>query len=133
HSIRHYTCVRISDWKGELVLSVFLRLTKTGSTFFTEANYFLLTPVAEQYRKVDSMRPSLGIKGTLKMFGVAMVKGLLLWYFSVLILLFKVALFLSLERKTKPTTLGRGGSKFRLRRVWDLTPLRKLLPIPALL
>ncbi len=93
HSIRHYTCVRITDWKGELVLSVFLRLTKTGSTFFTEANYFLLTPVAEQYRKVDSMRPSLGIKGTLKMFGVAIVKGLLLWYLSVLILLFKVGRF----------------------------------------
>jgi len=93
HIVRHYMCVRITDWKGELALSVFLRLAKNGASFFTEANYFLLTPIRESYRKADSMRSSLGLGEALEMIGVVLFKGLLLWSFSAWILLFKLARF----------------------------------------
>ncbi|HMG76299.1 MAG TPA: hypothetical protein VK582_22690 [Pyrinomonadaceae bacterium] len=93
HAVRHYMCVKITDWKGELVLSIFLRLAKNGGTFFTEANYFLLTPIAEGYRQADSMRPTPGFRATLKLLGVALVKGALIWFFWWCLLAFKVGRF----------------------------------------
>lgn len=91
HTVRHYMCVRISDWKGEMVLSVFLRLAKNGGSFFAEANYLLLTPLAENYRKADSMRPSPGFGDAIWMIGVSLLKSVLIWHFSVVILFFKVS------------------------------------------
>ena len=55
--VRHYRCVRVVDWSGELVLSIFLRFSKLGHNLFVEASYFLLTPVAERFRAVDAMSP----------------------------------------------------------------------------
>lgn len=60
--LRHYRCVRVVDWSGELVLSIFLRVAKLSHNLFVEASYFLLTPVANQYRKVDSMPASLTLR-----------------------------------------------------------------------
>lgn len=55
--LRHYRCIRVVDWSGELVLSIFLRFSKLGHNLFAEASYFLLTPIAERFRAVDSMSP----------------------------------------------------------------------------
>jgi hypothetical protein len=60
--LRHYRCIRVVDWSGELVLSIFLRLTKLSHNLFVEASYFLLTPVANKYRKIDSMPASLTLR-----------------------------------------------------------------------
>jgi hypothetical protein len=43
------------DWKGELVLSLFLRFNVVGESLFCEGNYFLLPPVKEQYHSVDDV------------------------------------------------------------------------------
>jgi hypothetical protein len=56
--IRHYLCVQVIDWQGELVLSIFLRFTRVGGNLFTEASYFLLPPLREKYRKIDNLRPA---------------------------------------------------------------------------
>ena len=55
--VRHDRCVRVVDWSGELVLSIFLRFSKLGHNLFVESSYFLLTPVAERFRAVDAMSP----------------------------------------------------------------------------
>jgi hypothetical protein len=51
--VRHYLTVQLVDWKGELVLSLFLRFNMVGGSLFCEGNYFLLPPVREQYHSVD--------------------------------------------------------------------------------
>ena len=55
HTIRHYKCIRITDWNGELILSIFLRFVKIGQNLFTEASYFLLTPLRDYYDQFDNM------------------------------------------------------------------------------
>jgi hypothetical protein len=57
HSTRHYRCVRVTDWKGELILSIFLRFSKSEQNLFVEANYYLLTPLNKYYRKFDRIKP----------------------------------------------------------------------------
>ena len=54
-SIRHYKCIQVVDWKGELIVSIFLRLLKLNRNLFVEASYFLLTPLREHYHSVDSI------------------------------------------------------------------------------
>jgi hypothetical protein len=55
--LRHYRCVRVVDWNGELVFSIFLRFAKLSHNLFVEASYYLLTPVGERFRAVDRMSP----------------------------------------------------------------------------
>ena len=56
NSFRYYKCIRVSDWKGELILSIFLRFSKIGSNLFVEANYNLLLPLRRYYRQFDKFR-----------------------------------------------------------------------------
>ncbi|MGC2546431.1 MAG: hypothetical protein WA426_11340, partial [Silvibacterium sp.] len=53
--LRHYRCIRVVDWNGEQVLSIFLRFSKLSHNLFVEASYFLLTPVGDRFRNVDSL------------------------------------------------------------------------------
>jgi hypothetical protein len=53
--LRHYRCIRVVDWNGEQVLSIFLRFSRVSHNLFVEATYFLLTPVGDRFRKVDSL------------------------------------------------------------------------------
>lgn len=53
--IRHYKWLRVMDWGNELCTSYFLRCTLRGSNMFVEINRYLLTPLATQYRKVDTL------------------------------------------------------------------------------
>lgn len=57
HSVRHYKCIRVIDWNGELILSIFLRIVKVGQNVFIEASYYLLTPLREYYRQFDNILP----------------------------------------------------------------------------
>jgi hypothetical protein len=43
------------EWDGELILSLFIRVTKPGRDLFVEANYLLLTPVRDSLRRLDSI------------------------------------------------------------------------------
>ena len=54
-TVRHYMAVHLIQWKGELVLSCFLRVTQPGPHLFVESSYFLLPPVTEKYYMVDSL------------------------------------------------------------------------------
>jgi hypothetical protein len=50
---RVYQCVRMQDWRGDLVLSVFVNFTKRGTGLLAEVQHFVLAPVKEQYRQLD--------------------------------------------------------------------------------
>jgi hypothetical protein len=60
--VRHYLAVRIVDWQGELILSLFLRFSFTGDNLFCEASYFLLPPVIEKYHAVDDLNSAADLR-----------------------------------------------------------------------
>jgi hypothetical protein len=53
--VRHCLCAQIRSWGSDLVLSVFVQVTVTGSTLYVQANTLVLTPVREAYRLGDSI------------------------------------------------------------------------------
>lgn len=61
HSFRTYLTMRVVDWKGELVLSVFIRFHRVRWNLFVEASYFVLPSLKSEYRAVDGFtsHPSL--------------------------------------------------------------------------
>jgi hypothetical protein len=62
---RVYRCIRIHGWRSEFVLSVYLNFARTGSGLFTQARYFLLLPLKEDYLSVDHFDPDMSTVQTL--------------------------------------------------------------------
>ena len=88
HQVRHYRCIRVVDWSGELVLSIFLRFSKLSHNLFVEASYFLLTPVKEKYHAVDTMaaKPSFRKFAEFFLYSAVLSTFLELWaLFKILI------------------------------------------------
>jgi hypothetical protein len=56
-AVRHYRCIRVVEWEGEVVISVFLSLTKLANTLVAEAYYLLLPPLSIGRRAVDDFAP----------------------------------------------------------------------------
>lgn len=54
-SVRYYKHLRVVNWSGELVLSIFLRLLKSNQTLFIEVSNFMLPPVLEKYHSADNV------------------------------------------------------------------------------
>jgi hypothetical protein len=52
---RHYTCIYVSGWRGDLVATMHLRFVQRQETLFTEATWSVLPPLKEPYYVVDSM------------------------------------------------------------------------------
>lgn len=53
---RYYQCIRFSFWRGEVVLSVFLRFVRRGSELFVEIDYLLLPPLLSAYHWMDQKK-----------------------------------------------------------------------------
>ncbi len=53
--VRHYQWIRVRDWGNDLVVSYYLRCAQRGNSLFVEIKRFLLTPLADTYRRVDSL------------------------------------------------------------------------------
>lgn len=79
--LRHYRCIRVVDWSGEQVLSIFLRFSRLSHNLFVEASYFLLTPVGERFRKIDSLSPEMNLE---RIFGTAVLAALSAPFLTVL-------------------------------------------------
>jgi hypothetical protein len=88
-SIRHYKCIRVVSWKGELVLSMFLRFSLTGPSLFVESSHFLLPPLKDEFHTVDSYQPTLTAQQALNLIGRSLVATPFLWLFSWLLLLWR--------------------------------------------
>lgn len=67
HRMRHYKCIRIVDWRGELVVSRFLRLAVAHDRLFCELSAFLLTPLTDDLRRSDGGGAELDLREFLRM------------------------------------------------------------------
>jgi len=56
--VRHYKVFQLVDWSGELILSVFVRFSKSANNLFVEVSYCLLAPLDETYHAVDALQPA---------------------------------------------------------------------------
>jgi hypothetical protein len=86
---RHYQCIRIIGWQGEIVLSIFLRFVKLPQSLYMEASYFLLTPLKEEYRKIDEIEPHPTWRQILSLIMESFLKTIFLFSFwgSLMLLL----------------------------------------------
>jgi hypothetical protein len=55
HQIRHYRCIEIVDWRGELVVTLFLRFAVRNGRLFCELNKFVLVPLKEELHRLDHL------------------------------------------------------------------------------
>jgi hypothetical protein len=55
-SARPYICAQVVGWKGQLVLSTFVRLVATTQHLFVEVSSSLLAPVRVEYQEVDRLQ-----------------------------------------------------------------------------
>jgi hypothetical protein len=60
--VRHYKCVRVVDWGGELVLSLFVRCSIHNGRLFCETSAFLLTPLTQRFHHIDGVHAQAGAK-----------------------------------------------------------------------
>jgi hypothetical protein len=63
---RTYIRLRVTGWRGQLVLSTFLRFVVTGQNLFIELSHSLLTPVLERYQEVDNLLPQPSFRQLLR-------------------------------------------------------------------
>ena len=83
--VRHYRWYRIHDWGNELIVSQFFRCSRRGRLMFVEINRYLLTPLADPYRKVDMLSSARHVFQRLALSllaGPFMVPGSLLLLFN---------------------------------------------------
>ncbi len=69
HQIRHYRCIEIVDWRGELVVSLFLRFAISNGRLFCELNKFVLVPLKEELHRLDHMGSGIRLRDVLGMVG----------------------------------------------------------------
>jgi hypothetical protein len=79
HRVRFYKCLRIIDWHGELVVSLFLRFSIDKGRLFVELSRFVLTPLRPEFRRVDGIDPEMTLRQALSMAGRALARTLPLW------------------------------------------------------
>ena len=55
--VRQYADIKVAAWQSELILSTFVRFTRTAHYLFVEAIYFLLPPLKSEYYRINSLNP----------------------------------------------------------------------------
>ncbi len=70
---RPYLCLRVSGWRGQLVLTTFLRFVVTRNNLFVELSHSLLTPILAVYQDVDRLLPAPTFGQLLRMAGRSIV------------------------------------------------------------
>jgi len=60
-AIRHYLCVEVVDWSGELAITLFIRFQKLSTKLFVELSTFMLPPLKPSYYDLDKVH----VKGRL--------------------------------------------------------------------
>lgn len=84
---RYYKALRVVSWKGELVLSIFLRFSQVKSNLYAEANYLLLPPLHAEYHKVDEINAAPKLRRAINQIARASIKAPLLLVVSPLLTL----------------------------------------------
>lgn len=72
--MRHYLCLQIADWGGEIVTSYFIRFVVRANGLYVEFSRFFLGPVDEPYRSVERLHEG-GVGARLLRLGGDLVTG----------------------------------------------------------
>jgi len=79
HRIRHYQCVRIVDWRGELIVSLYMRFPIQSGRMFCEYNNFLLPPIKEELHRADALSAGIEFREVAAIFRRSVLATLGLW------------------------------------------------------
>jgi hypothetical protein len=93
-TVRYYKSLKIVTWKGELILSIFLRFVKLNHNLFIEVTYLLLPPLKEEYYEVDSLSANPSLFEILVLIWKSVMRTLFLWPFSPIILFLEIVILL---------------------------------------
>ncbi|MEA2503619.1 MAG: hypothetical protein QOG36_662, partial [Actinomycetota bacterium] len=52
--VRQFADIKVAAWQSELILSTFLRFSRTGDYLFVEANHFVLPPLKGHYYTINT-------------------------------------------------------------------------------
>jgi hypothetical protein len=55
--VRQYADIKVAAWQSELILSTFVRFSRTSHYLFVEAIYFLLPPLKSEYYRINTFNP----------------------------------------------------------------------------
>lgn len=69
HKVRHYRCFQIVDWRGELVVTLFLRFAINNQRLFAELSPFVLLPMRMEYRRIDGVDQELSLRQVARIAG----------------------------------------------------------------
>jgi hypothetical protein len=79
HRLRHYTCIRVTDWRGQLVLSLYLRFAVANGRLFCELSDFLLLPLKPELHRSDGISPEPELGDLVQLAWRALMLAPLLW------------------------------------------------------
>jgi hypothetical protein len=65
HRVRHYRRFQIVDWRGELVVTLFLRVSVNNGRLFVELSRFVLPPLRRKYRRIDGIDQEVTLRQVL--------------------------------------------------------------------
>ena len=80
---RYYKVFQVVDWEGDLILSAFFRLLKDQKTLFIENNYYLLPPINETFKAIDSTKEESGVRHFIRWITGLIVITLVDTFFSI--------------------------------------------------
>lgn len=79
HRVRHYQCIRVVDWRGELVISLFLRFAIRNGRLFCELSKFVLVPLKEELHHLDGIGAKIELRHVWSMVRRSFFASLGLW------------------------------------------------------
>ncbi|HEX3434182.1 MAG TPA: hypothetical protein VHT25_08995 [Solirubrobacteraceae bacterium] len=79
HHVRHYQCIRVVDWQGELVVSLYLRFAIRNGRLFCELSKFVLVPLKEELHRFDGLPGKMQLRHVMSMLRRSFVSALGLW------------------------------------------------------
>jgi hypothetical protein len=98
--VRHYHCIRVIDWRGELVVSLYLRFPIHSDHMFCEYHSFLLPPLKEELHRADGLSTTIELSQILSIAGRSAGATVGLWLRSPRVIV-------------KPFTRGRAAHRRR--------------------
>jgi hypothetical protein len=79
HRVRHYQCIQIVDWRGELVVSLFLRFGIKNERLFCELSKFVLFPLKEELHRYDNFGGKIQLRHVVSMVSRSFFASFGLW------------------------------------------------------
>jgi hypothetical protein len=110
--IRHYRHIEIPMWNAQVNLSVFLKFTIVGEQLFSEARYFLLSPVKEELMVLNNAVARSGFEYYKSLIITSLFKSLYSWLSGFILL---ISWFFNIQTAIATAIFGDLESKIKLK------------------